>query len=281
MLAALRHPDLDVIVVNIEDDPTIAKLASGVRVEALPENLGYAAAVNLGARSAQTEVVVFLNDDAVISATDVLHLADVVASGAADVAVPRVVDRNGELERTITALATPWTLAREWLLLPDRPLRGLDKLLDIEKWRSPLRSERVAAVSAIAVATRRQLLIDEPLPEVYFLYWEEMEWFWRLHRRSARVLLVPDLTVVHEGGREDVRAEKSRLLARNAVRCVRRTQGRRAALCAYGIVILWNARLVAVDLARSRFHRGGTSRSRAEARFAGLRAALASWRELA
>ena len=46
------------------------------------------------------------------------------------------------------------------------------------------------------------------------------------------VELHPDAVCVHDGGRDDVRPDKSRLLARNAVRCIRRTQGRRSAALA-------------------------------------------------
>src|SRR5207248_1025720 len=128
----------------------------------------------------------------------------------------------------------------EWLLLPDRPVPVLRRGNAVQKWRVPVAREAIDAASAVVVATRRELLLDEPLPEHYFMYWEESEWFWRLHRRGAVVHYVADATVSHDGGRDDVRAEKSRLLARNAVRCVRRTQGRAAALAAYAIVILWN-----------------------------------------
>jgi GT2 family glycosyltransferase len=121
---------------------------------------------------------------------------------------------------------------------------------------------------------RADVLRATPIPEDYFLYWEELEWFWRLEQRGHEVLFVPAATVVHCGGRGDVRAEKSALLARNAVRCVRRTQGRLAALAAYGVVIVWNVRLVLVDAARAR------ARPRVRARCAGLRAAVASWREI-
>jgi hypothetical protein len=77
--------------------------------------------------------------------------------------------------------------------------------------------------------------------------------------------------VVHTGGRDDVRREKSMLLSRNAVRCVRRTQGRWRAGAAFAAVIVWQLRLVTVAVVRRRM---------VEARLAGLWAAFGAWREL-
>jgi len=107
-----------------------------------------------------------------------------------------------------------------------------------------------------------------PVPEDYFLYWEESDWFWRLHRAGARVQYRPDVEVVHCGGRSEVRPDKSRLLSRNAVRCVLLTQGRLAAAAALVVVVAWNLRLAATALARSL--RPGRMPGTVAARFAGL-----------
>jgi len=285
LLAALQDPGLAVIVVNVECDESVAAVARehGAVLVDLAGNPGYAAAVNLGVERADDGVVVFLNDDCRIEARDVLRLAAVVApdgSGRVDVAVPRVVDAEGVLERTIAAVPTPTSLAREWMLLPDTPVRALAGTVRVEKWRAPDTPERIDAAAAVVVATRRALLRELPLPERYFLYWEESEWFWRLRERGAVVEYRPEITCVHVGGRDDVRPEKSRLLARNAVRCVRVTQGRASGAVAWIVVVGWNLRLVATDAVRRAVRPGAGSRARLHARLAGLSAAAASWREL-
>ena len=238
------------------------------------DNRGYAAAVNAGASAACGDVVVFANDDVLLGVDAVQRLAHTVRGGTSDAALPRIVGRDGYDGGTPLALPTPDRLLVEWALLPDRPVPLLRKRLTVEKWRRPERTERVRAGTAAVVAVRADLLRDAPLPEEYFLYWEEVEWFWRLQELGAYVVLVPDVTVVHDGGRDDIRPEKSRLLARNAVRCVRRTQGVRAALLAYGVVVLWNLRLLLGDVVRAK------PWGRLAARLAGLQAALGSWIEV-
>lgn len=257
---------IDVVVVNIDNDAAVAAVANdaGAAVVAVAGNPGYAAGVNRGAAATDADVVVFMNDDLRMSAAALRALADTVAAGGADVALPALL-ADGAPERTIAALPTPARLAIEWAVLPDRPLFSLGR---VEKWRTPTGPEQVDAAAATVVAVRAELLRDEPLPETYFLYWEESEWFWRLRDRGARVVYRPDVVVEHRGGRGDIRPEKSALLARNAVLCVRRTQGRVAAALAVPVVVLWNLRLFVTALARRRHVR---------ARWAGLRAALGSW----
>jgi GT2 family glycosyltransferase len=278
-LARLLHPRVAVIIVNVENDPEIAALPGDHRVVGLPGNPGYAAAVNAGVAAATTEYVVFVNDDAELDADSVLELVAPIAAGDADVTVPRVIDAHGDVERTIAAIPTPATLAREWMLLPDRPVPRLDGRTAVEKWRLPTAPERIDAAAAVAVAARRATIVRTPLPEAYFLYWEESEWFWRLRELDLVVQYRPEIRCRHDGGRDDVRPEKSALLARNAVRCVRRTQGRGPAALALAVVVAWNLRLVVVDAGRW-ITRGSRFRGRLEARLAGLTAAIGSWREL-
>lgn len=274
-------PDVPVLVVNVSADPAVAAVAADAteaRVVTVldVDNHGYAAAVNRAAGLVATEHVVFANDDLLITADSLDQLVAIVRSGRADVAVPRLVDGTGTDEGTVRALPTLGRLALEWALLPDRPLRAgrPGRRTRVQKWRRPHVTEQVPAATAALVATRTELLRTVPLPEDYFLYWEELEWAWRLRDAGATIVLVPGATAAHVGGRDDVRAEKERLLARNAVRCVRRTQGRGAAWAAYPIVVLWRLRLLASDVLRG-------SRGRLGARIAGLGAAITSLREIA
>ena len=192
--------------------------------------------------------------------------------------LPQLVDDGGRPTPSIAALPGAGALLREWAALPDRPVPGLAGRIHVEKWRRPDSAERVDAASAPVVAVRRALLDQHPLPEDYFLYWEESEWFFRLAEVGARVEFRPDAVVVHQGGRDDVRPEKARLLARNAVRCIRRTRGRRAAAAAYPVVIAWWVRLVLGDGALALL--GRRPWTAVTARGAGLGAAVGAWREV-
>jgi GT2 family glycosyltransferase len=269
------------VVVNVESDREVHAVCERHRaVEvAVADNPGYASAVNLGVAVAQASVVVFSNDDVECPMATVLGLAAVVESGRADVALPRVVASTGKSVRTVQAVPSVWSLFLESAILPDTPVPWLARRFAVQKWREPSAPERVQAASAVAVAVRRDLVVECPLPEAYFMYWEESEWFALLQRRGARVEFRPELWVLHLGGRAVQSAGKSSLLARNAVRCIRRLYGRRAARIAYVITVLWQLRLVVTALARVAAEPSVATRSLLSARLSGLRGGVTSWRE--
>lgn len=270
LLQQFSSSDAEVVVVAVEADPRVAETAEryGAVVVPLHGNPGFAAAVNEGVQAATGNVVVILNDDVRADADALVDMAH-RAMALDAVIVPALRRPAGDLEPSIFALPTPGTLLVEWALTPDIAPPWL-RWLQLEKWRRPVRPVKVAAAAATAVACPKHVLEQHPLPIEYFLYWEEAEWFWRLREAAIDVWYDPAIVVEHTGGRDDVRPEKSALLARNAVRCVRRTQGRRAALLAWPVVVLWNLRLVLSAIVLQR--RASNGMSLVRSRFAGLRA---------
>jgi GT2 family glycosyltransferase len=281
LLDTLSALPVEIVVANVGGDADVSSVC-GLRAEVRElrvANRGYAAAVNAIVASSITEIVVFTNDDVEPDGDAVGVLADVVRRGEADVAVPTVLEPSGEDAGSVLALPTVGRLLVEWAILPDNPPSS-GRSHGIEKWRRPESTQRVDAATAVMIAARRSTLLAHPLPNCYFLYWEELEWFWQLRDAGVRVVVAPASRVVHDGGRADIRPEKSRLLARNAVRCVRRTQGRVAAIGAVLVVTLWNLRLVGTDIVRLAAAPSALQRRRVAARWAGLLTALTSWGEV-
>ena len=280
-LKRLRDPRIELVVVNAERDADVADVVAGVQsaIHVPRDGSGFAAGVNAGMAYVTTPYVVCMNDDILIDPDAVLALKEALAAGLADAVVPAISDPTGELEPTIRALPTPGILFREWLLFPERRIRTLEQAVHVEKWRRPEASERIEAAGTPVIATTSELLRELPLPEEYFLNWDEIEWFWRLRERGKRVLYLPGVRATHlGGGPQDISAFKSRLMTRNAVRFVRRTQGSRAARRAFAVMALYNLRLVAVALARRALRGDGYSPT-LKARVEGLKAVSESWRE--
>ena len=278
LLGHLEHPDIEKVIVNVDADADVSRVvrstsrASEIQVP----NEGYAAAVNAGARRAAAELVIFLNDDALMSADTALRLGQ-RALERGRVVVPALLDHAGVPEHALQPFPSARALLLEWALLPDRPPPWSTGRL-VRKWRAPEGPALIEAAAATVVACPAHVLRKVPLPEAYFMYWEDSEWFWRLHQAGIPVEYAPDLPVRHLGGRADVRPEKSSLLARNAVRCVRRTRGSRSAAAAWPVVVLWNLRLCVGDLIRGPF--STAARRRLIPRAAGLIAAIRACREI-
>ena len=275
-----RHDDLELVVVNVEGDSEISEIAAGNNaIEVVAEyNGGYAYAVNLGARAASGATIIYCNDDLTISYESIKTLSEVIESGLAEVVVPLVVDIVGIPQRTILPLPTLHNFIKEWVLLPDWPITRLG-FLNVQKWRLPTHYEKIVAATGAVVAVNHDLFREVPLPEQYFMYWEEVDWFWQLHLRDAAVGYLPEAVVVHYGGRDDLRPEKSALITRNALRCLKATQGFMRASVAYPFVVLWALRLLAFDFTKSLL-RNGRDELRLTSRRSALAAALISWREL-
>jgi GT2 family glycosyltransferase len=254
LVARLQHPRLTVVVVNIEDDAEIRRL-SGAIVVSTAQNVGYARGINLGVAHSTAGVIVFMNDDVETTADQVLELADHVIHGLADVAVPLVEDAHGRLE---LGNRPPLKLASRMLLRGD-PV--------------PTGAITVDAAWAVMVAVRADVVRAIPLPDSYFLYWEEFDWFFQLRRDRKVVQVVPWVRIRHLVGTLAARPEKSRLLARNAVRCVRRTRGRWPALRAWPVVIAWQLGRCVRSAVRAH-------PSELRAHLAGVQAAVGSWREI-
>jgi GT2 family glycosyltransferase len=273
-----------VLVVNVEDDPAVAGVATGAGADVVPldSNPGYAAAVNAGAARVSTALVAFAHDDLELAPGCLASLVAQLEAGA-DVAVPRLCRPDGHTEPSIARLLTPAALAGEWVALPDHPPAfvpaRLRRRLPVQKWRRPERPEPVAAAEAALVATRTALLRRLPLPETYFLYWEEHEWFHRLRREGRRVMYAPAAVATHAGWGE-LSPAKARLLARNAIRCLARTGGPAAAAAGWPVAVAWWIRLWAVDALRAVLRPSSAARSRLASRSAGLAAAVDAWREI-
>jgi N-acetylglucosaminyl-diphospho-decaprenol L-rhamnosyltransferase len=276
----LDDPRIEIVIVNSEADPEVAEVARPY-VHVPRESSGFASGVNLAMQHVSADYVVLMNDDLLIDVDGVLALRDALAAGEADVVVPAIVDPTGAPEISIRALPTTWSLFREWALLPERPVSWLQGRMRVEKWRRPVRAEPIQAAGTPVMATRSELLRAEPLAEDYFLYWEEIDWFWRLRERGMKVLYMPDVQAVHlGGGQQELSPGRSRLMTINAVKCIRRTQGRSAARRAFLIMLLYNLRLVAMAALR-RAVRGREAAGRElESRLAGLRATRESWQEV-
>ena len=280
-LDRLRDERIELVVVNAERDPDVAEVVARVpgAVHVPRDGSGFAAGVNAGIAHVTAEYVVCMNDDILIEPDAVLALTEPLAAGVADATVPTISNPNGELEPTIRALPTPGLLFREWFLFPERRIGALAQTVHVEKWRRPEASEPIEAAGTPVIATSTELLRELPLPEEYFLNWDEIEWFWLLREQGKRVLYLPGVEAVHlGGGPQDISAFKSRLLTRNAVRFVRRTQGSTAARRAFAVMVLYNLRLV-VAAALRRAVNGRSHSGTLHARVEGLKAVTESWRE--
>ena len=228
-LRALPVDRLGAVVVvdnaSPDDSATVARQAGALVVE--QENLGFGAGNNRGNAELETELVLFLNPDAVLHADDLEQLVEHLDTHPRCAVVgPRVLSGG---QPTYSAGRLP-TLASELRpLLPDPLSRvGPKRRLSPEY----AVSGPVGYVEGACFLVRRAALAEVGgFDEGYFLYCEELELAQRLHRRGWQVHLCAEAKVEHAMGASTSGTEfgGSPHLVRSQVRYLRRWHGERAA----------------------------------------------------
>jgi GT2 family glycosyltransferase len=198
-LAALRHRERFTVVVDSgsrasEHEALRAAVAAhpDASLLRLDENRGFAGAVNAGlaaafARGADAALVV--NDDACVEPD---ALGALVAAAAADphagVLAPRVLDAASgrEVSRGERVRVPFVCLPRTWLRV-----RG--------QARAPYRVSSVLGVAFLVTRTCYEMV--GPLAEVFFAYYEEVDYCLRARAAGFQIVIVPAAVVRHAGFR--------------------------------------------------------------------------------
>ncbi len=216
--AAARHVRCDIIVVdNQSTDGTRAYLETshpGVRVIANAENRGFAAANNQALRLVRTRYVLLLNPDTVLHEEAIDRLVGCLdAHPEAFAAGPQVYNRDGSLQRTGVTFPSIGNLLADAFFLdrlfPSSRVFGRHRSL----FDDP-ETERVVDYVQGSCLLVRQAAIAKVgiLDEEYFMYFEETDWCYRMHRAGGTVRICPAAGVVHFGGEPSVHYGAARLV---------------------------------------------------------------------
>jgi GT2 family glycosyltransferase len=187
-------PEELLVVDNASRDrsPAIAR-EIGAEVIANPSNSGFGAGCNRGARSAKSDLLLFVNPDVRVSAVDVSGLSDRLTARPFGLLAPRALLRDeGHLEHSLRrGLPWPCSVAREALgpVLPHRVARRLSASID-----APGRGAWLSG--ALLLCARAEFLELGGFDERLFLYYEDQE-LSRRYRMSGLPLTVTDAITGH------------------------------------------------------------------------------------
>ncbi len=178
-----------------------ASAVPGVRLIALPANVGFAAANNAGIRATAGDLILLLNSDTVVppGAIDGLVAALVAAPDAA-AAGPRLVDGAGQPELSFGAMVSPLAEWRQKRIQAAAARGDRSALAAIDvRTRTPGRPDWVSGACLLVRRADAEAvgLIDER----YFMYLEDVDFCAALRARGRQVLFVPDVTITHLRGR--------------------------------------------------------------------------------
>lgn len=232
-----------VVVDNASDDGTMAivgrTMPDAVTVQ-MGHNAGYAAGINRAIEFARPDDdVLVLNPDVRLGPGVVRLLQQALHDPRVGIAVPRVVDPEGALLRT---LRRDPTVVRAWgeALLGGRLAGYVPRLGETVNARSAYRRTRDVdwASGAVMMISRRCLDDVGPWDESFFLFSEETDFAMRCRGRGYSVRFVPQATAIHVGGPRSASHRLRPLLLANKVRLFARHHGRTSTLA------FWTALLV-------------------------------------
>jgi GT2 family glycosyltransferase len=198
MLASLqkvKYPNIEVIVVDngsTEDPSPLSAAFPSVKLVRSRQNLGFAGGNNLGIAEASGKYLLFLNNDTEVDPSFLDPLVEVFERDPRiGVASPKILFFDSKDRRTIQYAGStginPYTI------------RGA-KIGSFEMDHGQYNDLRETALGHGAAMMIPLKVVREValMPDIYFLYYEEHDWFEMIKRAGYKVYYVGTSTVYHK-----------------------------------------------------------------------------------
>lgn len=214
-LVSLRHaaPACEhavMVVDNASTDPGLAGVQARfpeVRWQLNTENAGYSRAVNQGLEALDADYTLVLNPDIVVqpgSLDALLAVAD--ANPRAGIVAPQLLNEDGTIQDSCRRFYTLRTLLMRRTVL-GRIFRNDRAVADhLMRDFDHLSQRPVDWVIGGAMLVRREAVVRVgPMDERFFLYFEDVDWCYRMNQSGWDVLYTPDARFVHRHRRDSAR----------------------------------------------------------------------------
>jgi GT2 family glycosyltransferase len=166
-----------------------------VRVIALPSNVGFAAANNVGFRSTESELVLLLNSDTIVPGGAIDRLvAELRRLPRASAVGPKMVDAGGRPELSYGRMISPLSeLRQKWLVrYASAPtLAAMTESTREVDW----------VTAACLLVRRRDAEAAGLLDERYFMYCEDVDFCAAVRKNGGKIYFTPSAEIVHLRGR--------------------------------------------------------------------------------
>lgn len=207
------------VVDNASSDPGLDEVRArhpGVRWLLNRENVGYARGVNQGLAAAPAEYYLVLNPDIVApaGAVDAL-LAYADAHPRAGVVGPQLLNEDGTVQDSCRRFYTFGTLLLRRTILgrlfPRAPALARHLMRDFDH-----RHDRAVdwVLGGCLLARGEAVARVGPLDERFFLYFEDVDWCWRMWRAGWEVRYAPEPRFTHRHRRASARGRLGGALGR-------------------------------------------------------------------
>lgn len=232
-----------VVVDNGSEDDSyerfLAELA-GCELVRLEENIGFAGASNLGARTLPGDAYLFVNNDAFVEKPGSIEaLLACLADERVGIVAPRVLNPDLTLQPTVVPTSSP--------LVELVRASGVSRLLPNTaqpSWSTHWDHGQAREIQAVngAVLLVRDRTWDElgGFDEQAYMYAEDLDLCWRARRRGWKVWFTPEAEFVHLGnvasGRHWSNPARAEMIGRAEAAMIRRHLSRPSASLTVGLI---------------------------------------------
>lgn len=193
-LGQCEYPQLEVIVVDNGSQQDVSSLFEehypGVQTIISKENLGFAGGNNLGLAQASGKFLFLVNNDAEVAPGAIRTLVDTFQQDATiGVVAPKIRyhEQPDIIQYAGFTPVHPLTARNLTIGQGDKDDGQYDQLRD-----TPY------AHGAAMMISREALGQVGPMPPVYFLYYEELDWCVQIRKAGFRILFQPQAVVYHK-----------------------------------------------------------------------------------
>ena len=199
-LSKLTYKDFEIIVVdnNSSDNSPqdVQRVFSNFRIIKSKQNLGYAGGCNLGAKSSESEFLLFLNNDTIHDNNFIQPLIRLLDSDQSVASVqPKLLNINkrdfdyaGACGGYIDYLVFPFTRGRIFNSIEKDQNQYDDK-------------KEIFWASGACFITRKSIFVKcGGFDEKLFAHMEEIDFHWKSHMLDMSVYVEPKSIIYHEGG---------------------------------------------------------------------------------
>lgn len=191
-----KNPEIEIIVVDNSPEETLGKDLAKVNIETRyffkGKNLGFSGGNNYGIKQALGEWILLLNSDTLTTSKDVLSLLEITKKNNFLVGAPKLVGREGKVQNNVGYFDGLLKDPINWLFARPRFIECGE--LNKEKEVNLLTG--AAMLIHKSVFEKMGVLDDKN----YFMYFEDIDFSYRLYQKGIKVLYVPQVKIVHFGG---------------------------------------------------------------------------------
>lgn len=198
------------VVDNDSHDESLAHLSASIsdaRVTVIRngQNLGFAAACNIGARASTADAVLFLNPDGVLVPCALKCMLDVLDRDTSVGMVGGLLMNfdGSEQGGGRRGVPTPWRSFVRAFGLYRFAHRWPKLFYDFHLHKQPLSDGpiEVETISGACMLVKREAVADVGLwDEGYFLHCEDLDWCMRFRQQGWKIMFAPDAKIIHHKG---------------------------------------------------------------------------------